>query len=158
MSEKAKQDRFEVGDEETYFMLSDSDHPNLPTDCIDKKNSECGNLYDNELNTNVKYVAHCNSLDFNVHILSNDVIERANFISDKSEMWDSPDNTWGGGCEFFHTLRFGSTPYSKMKLIDSVDWEFNIDAYSIHQYHEVISKVRSEDRGDPRKVIEGQRY
>jgi hypothetical protein len=44
-------------------------------------------------------------------------------------------------------------------LIDEeVDWEYNIDAFAIHQFHEIISKVRLEDRGDPRKIIEGQRY
>jgi len=157
IGEKAKQDKFTLGNEDTYFMLSDEAHINLPTDCVDKINSECGNLYDNELDSNVKFIGHCNSLDFNVHVVSNDVIPKGNKVSEICEM--NPNATWGGGCEFWHTLKFASTPYGQVKVIDEkVDWNYNINAYAIHQYHEVISQVRSEDRGDPRKVIEGQRY
>jgi hypothetical protein len=152
MGEKAKQDKFTLGDDETYFLHSDENHFNLPN-----TEQEGENLYEDELDPNVKFIGHCNSLDFNVHVVSNDVIPKCNTVSEYCEM--NPNATWGGGCEFWHTLKFASTPYGKVKLIDEeVDWEYNIDAFAIHQFHEIISKVRLEDRGDPRKIIEGQRY
>ena len=84
----------------------------------------------------IRYVSHSIRSDYNVHVISKDVLVSSN------RGLLSLNSTWGGMEGYIRSL--GSIEDDR--------------AFWVHKYHTIVSVNRSEDRGDTRKTIPGNRY
>ena len=98
-----------------------------------------------ETHPSIRFVSHNIQNDYNLHVFSNDILETCLDICLQVYNLNS---TWGGAHELFNV----AFQHARIRKWPS------IDAFGIHMYHGIISPNRNEDRTDPRKVIEGERY
>lgn len=127
ISEYLMSDKFIISDYQTYYRGSDFYEPI----------NEIG-LYENELCEQIKFVSWGGSLDFNVHVITQSLME---YFSQEDERI-----SWGG-CSAFHRMN-----NNKIKIIKSHD------CFALHKYHGVLSVNNSQERNDNRKNIFGHRY
>jgi len=99
----------------------------------------------NETDPHILFVSHNIQNDYNLHVLTNDVIKTSLQLSKKSFDINS---TWGGSHGWFNGA-WG---------LAGIDRNEEIRAFGVHMYHGIISPNRDKDRTDPRKVIDGERY
>lgn len=120
-------DKFVINDHQTFYRGSDLYEPI----------NEIG-MYENELCEQIKYISWGGSLDFNVHVMTQNLME---YFSQEDEQI-----SWGG-CSAFHRMN-----NNKIKIIKSHD------CFALHKYHGVLSVNNSQERNDNRKNVFGHRY
>ena len=126
-------------DFETYYRGGDNSNNQLPNEEI----SPNGEM---DYHSSINYVSHNYIYDFNLHVISNDILELGREIAYHPQVFDM-NSTWGGP----HNLFFG---LKQNGVIFSGEYR----AYGIHMFHEIISENRLEDRGDDRKLHVGEKY
>jgi hypothetical protein len=99
----------------------------------------------NETDSRIRFVSHNIQNDYNLHVFTNDVLALCLQICQRVYNINS---TWGGAHDLFNVA------FTHAGVIRSPE----IRAFGIHMYHGIISPNRNQDRTDPRKVIEGERY
>jgi hypothetical protein len=132
---KLNQPAFIPIDTDTYYR-GGSNYPITPKEEISPNNEM-------DYHESIKFVSHNIVHDYNLHVFSNDVLELANTVT--GVMYK--DATWGGCIELFRALNSKGIKYLP-----------EIRAYGVHMYHDIISKNRTQDRTDSRKVVPGERY
>jgi hypothetical protein len=98
-----------------------------------------------ETDPRILFVSHNIQNDYNLHVFTNDILEMCLQICKQVY---NPNSTWGGAHDLFNAVWNNNW----------VNRSTEIRAYGVHMYHGIISPNRSQDRTDPRKVIEGERY
>ncbi len=143
--EKLKQPTFIPVDNVTYYR-GGTNHPHTP--------GTMENPYDeqsplepgvNETDSRILFVSHNIQNDYNLHVFSNDIL---NVCLQICQRVYNPQSTWGGAHDLFNV------GFSHAGIQRSTE----IGAFGVHMYHGIISSNRNQDRTDPRKVIEGERY
>jgi len=137
--EKLKAPEFFVTDFETYYRGGDNNSNELPKEEV----SPNGEM---DYHSSISYVGHNYIHDFNLHVLSNDIIELGRQLAHHPGVFDMT-STWGGPHNLFYGLKQNGVQFSG---------EYR--AYGIHMFHEIISENRLEDRGDVRKLQIGEKY
>lgn len=142
---KLKSPTFDYVDEVTYYR-GGTNFPHTPG-TMDKPYDERSLLEDgvNETDPRILFISHNIQNDYNLHVFTNDTLSMCLQVCKQVY---NPNSTWGGAHDLFNKV-----------------WDFNwvtrsteIRAYGVHMYHGIISPNRNQDRTDPRKVIEGERY
>jgi hypothetical protein len=126
-------------DFETYYRGGDNNNNNLPKEEI----SPNGEM---DYHSSINYVSHNYIHDFNLHVISNDILELGRGISYHPQVFDM-NSTWGGPHNLFYGLKQ-----------NGINFSGEYRAYGIHMFHEIISENRLEDRGDDRKLHTGEKY
>jgi len=126
-------------DFETYYRGGDNSNNNLPN----KEVSPNGEM---DYHSSINYVSHNYIHDFNLHVISNDILELGREIAYHPQVFDM-NSTWGGP----HNLFFGLKQ-------NGVYFSGEYRAYGVHMFHEIISENRLKDRGDDRKLHIGEKY
>jgi hypothetical protein len=99
----------------------------------------------NETDPRILFISHNIQNDYNLHVFTNDTLNTCLQICQRVY---NPDVTWGGAHELFNVA------WKMAGITRSTE----IRAFGIHMYHGIISVNRTQDRTDPRKIIEGERY
>lgn len=99
----------------------------------------------NETDPRIRFVSHNIQDDYNLHVFSNDILNTCLQICKRVY---NPNSTWGGAHPLF-TFAFNKA---------GINRHTEIRAYGVHMYHGIISPNRQQDRTDPRKIIDGERY
>lgn len=145
IEERLSLDSFITHDEVTYYR-GGTNEPVTPGTLDDPyKEMSMLELGTDETDPRIKFVSHNIQNDYNLHVFSNDVLSLSLQICNRVY---NPNSTWGGAHDLFQVAfrQAGVLKYSEIK------------AFGVHLYHGIISVNRNEDRTDPRKVIEGERY
>ena len=132
-------------DHETYYR-GGTNHPVTPgtLDNMFEERSPSPDIT-TETDPRIRFVSHNIQNDYNVHVFSNDILNLGYQIC---RDYYNVHSTWGGANELFHQS------FGKAGVTRSTE----IQAYAVHMYHGIISPNREQDRTDPRKVIDGERY
>jgi hypothetical protein len=130
---------FTPSDFETYYRGGDNPNNQIPNEEI----SPNGEM---DYHPSINYVSHNYVHDFNLHVISNDILELGREIAYHPQVFDM-NSTWGGPHNLFYGLKQNGVYFSG---------EYR--AYGIHMFHEIISENRLEDRGDDRKLHFGEKY
>ena len=132
-------------DDETYYR-GGSNFPHTPgtLDDLFHERSPDPDIKD-ETDPRIKYVSHNIQNDYNLHVFSNDILYTCLQICQRVY---NVNSTWGGAHDLFN-VAFQHA---------GVERGTETRAYGIHMYHDIVSVNRSQDRTDPRKVIDGERY
>ena len=130
---------FTPSDFETYYRGGDNYNNDLPNEEI----SPNGEM---DYHPSINYVSHNYIHDFNLHVISNDILELGREIAYHPQVFDM-NSTWGGPHNLFYGLKQSGVYFSG-----------EYKAYGIHMFHEIISENRLEDRGDDRKLHIGEKY
>lgn len=130
---------FQPVDFETYYRGGDNYNNDLP-------NEEVSPNGEMDYHSSINYVSHNYIHDFNLHVISNDILELGREIAYHPQVFDM-NSTWGGPHNLFFGLKQSGVYFSG---------EYR--AYGIHMFHEIISENRLEDRGDERKLHIGEKY
>lgn len=132
--EKSQEERCILYNHETYYRGSDLYTPR----------EEIGPVVEGtlikETNDQIKFVSHAIKRDFNVHYMPGDVFAKLDVLP--IEM----TKTWGGFGGFFRAFE------------RRIDFPNIPNIFCVHKFHGVQSSIRTEDRGDKRKTVVGQRY
>ena len=143
--EKLKDETFIVVDDVTYYR-GGTNYPHTPgtmeSPYDEQSRLEAGV---NETDSRILFVSHNIQNDYNLHVFSNDTL---NVCLQTCNRVYNPASTWGGAHDLFNVAW-------KMAGINRAT---EIRAFGVHMYHGIISPNRNQDRTDPRKVIEGERY
>lgn len=131
----ASRPQFTVSDEITFYRGSDLYDPHPEQGPLDNGKQ----IFDTD--PRIHFVSHNIKLDFNCHVLTEDVFRRMDFGS--AEL----GTTWGGAGDMLYRLRAGG-----------VDFVNRPEAFAVHVFHEIVSKNRNKDREDGRKTVPGQKY
>lgn len=99
----------------------------------------------NETDSRILFVSHNIQNDYNLHVFTNDTLTTCLQICQRVY---NPESTWGGAHDLFNAA------FKHAGITRSTE----IRAFGVHMYHGIISPNRSQDRTDPRKIIEGERY
>lgn len=99
----------------------------------------------NETDPRVLFVSHNIQNDYNLHVFTNDTLNMCLQICKRVY---NPQSTWGGAHDLFNVA------FQHAGITRSTE----IRAFGVHMYHGIISSNRTQDRTDPRKIIEGERY
>lgn len=126
--ELLKDESFTVTNDITYYRGSDLFPPLNEMSSSGLKDTDA----------KIKFVSWGGSLDYNVHLISSDVLH---YFDGQNHLC-----TWGG-CISFKSMKARSVIIKDEKR-----------CFCVHKYHDIISKNNSHKRGDLRKVINGQRY
>lgn len=143
--EKAKSAMFIPVDDVTYYR-GGTNHPHTPgtieSPYVEQSTLESGV---NETDPRILFVSHNIQNDYNLHVFTNDILNTCLQICQRVY---NPQSTWGGAHDLFNVAfqRVG------------VNRATEIRAFGIHMYHGIVSANRTQDRTDPRKVINGERY
>jgi hypothetical protein len=116
------EDKFITCNSQIYYRGSDLYAPT----------NECGATAYTDVDESIRFVSWGGSLDYNVHYMSNDVLEF--FI------YSDPDLKWG------RCIAFDAIKNAGVSIIN------NKNAFCVHKYHYTNART------DPRKIIMGQRY
>jgi hypothetical protein len=145
IQEKAMDTEFVPVDDVTYYR-GGTNHPYTPG-TIDVPFVELSELEDgaNETDPRILFVSHNIQNDYNVHVVTNDVLNACLQICQRVYNIQS---TWGGAHDLFNVA------YKYAGIQRATE----IRAFGIHMYHGIVSANRAQDRTDPRKVIDGERY
>lgn len=99
----------------------------------------------NETDPRILFVSHNIQNDYNLHVFTNDILRTCLQICQRVYNLNSD---WGGAHDLFNV----AFQYAGIRR------STEIRAFGVHMYHGIISPNRNQDRTDPRKVIEGERY
>jgi hypothetical protein len=99
----------------------------------------------NETDPRILFVSHNIQNDYNLHVFTNDTLNTCLYICKQVYNLES---TWGGAHDLFNVA------FKHAGIQRSTE----IRAFGVHMYHGIISANRAQDRTDPRKVIDGERY
>lgn len=143
--QKAKWPTFIPFDHNTYYR-GGTNHPHTPgtieSPYVEQSLLEQGV---NETDPRILFISHNIQNDYNLHVFTNDILNQCLQICQRVY---NPQSTWGGAHDLFNVaFQHGGVTRST-----------EIRAYGVHMYHGIISPNRAQDRTDPRKVIEGERY
>jgi hypothetical protein len=136
---------FIVVDDVTYYR-GGTNYPHTPG-TWDSPYDERSPLEDgvNETDSRIRFVSHNIQNDYNLHVFSNDVLALCLQICQRVY---NVNSTWGGAHDLFNVAFTHA----------GVNRSTEIRAFGVHMYHGIISPNRNQDRTDPRKVIDGERY
>lgn len=142
---RLKDETFVVVDDVTYYR-GGTNHPLTPG-TIEEPYDEQSPLEPgaNETDPRILFVSHNIQNDYNLHVFTNDTLNACLYICKKVYNLES---TWGGAHDLFN-VAFKYT---------GVQRSTEIRAFGVHMYHGIMSANRNQDRTDPRKVIDGERY
>lgn len=143
--EKLKSDRFIPMDSVTYYR-GGTNFPFTPgtmEEPYDERSPLEAGV--NETDSRIRFVSHNIQNDYNLHVFSNDILNVCLQICSKVY---NPNSTWGGAHDLFNVAF----------KVAGVKRHTDIRAYGVHMFHEIISANRTQDRTDPRKIIDGERY
>ena len=142
---KLKDESFVVYDDVTYYR-GGTNYPHTPgtmdSPYDEKSPLEAGV---NETDPRIRFVSHNIQNDYNLHVFTNDTINTCLYICKKVYNLES---TWGGAHDLFNV----AFKYA------GIERSTEVRAFGVHMYHGIISPNRNQDRTDPRKVIDGERY
>jgi hypothetical protein len=143
--EKAKMSRFVPTDDITYYR-GGTNHPLTPG-TIESPYSELSPLQTgiNETDPSILFVSHNIQNDYNLHVFTNDILNTCLQICQRVY---NPQSTWGGAHDLFNVA------FKHAGIKRSTE----IRAFGVHMYHGIVSANRVQDRTDPRKIVEGERY
>jgi len=145
IEEKAKDATFIVVDDVTYYR-GGTNHPHTPgtmeEPCDEQSPLEPGV---NETDPRILFVSHNIQNDYNLHVFTNDILNTCLQICQRVY---NPQSTWGGAHDLFNVA------FTRAGIQRSTETR----AFGVHMYHGIVSANRAQDRTDPRKVIEGERY
>lgn len=99
----------------------------------------------NETDPRILFVSHNIQNDYNLHVFTNDTLNTCLYICKQVYNLES---TWGGAHDLFNVA------FKHAGIQRSTETR----AFGVHMYHGIISANRAQDRTDPRKVIDGERY
>lgn len=143
--EKLNESTFIPVDEVTYYR-GGTNHPHTPgtmeSPYDEQSPLEAGV---NETDPRILFVSHNIQNDYNLHVFTNDTLDMCLQLCKQVY---NPQSTWGGAHDLFNVV------WSR----NWVNRAKEIRAYGVHMYHGIISPNRNQDRTDPRKVIDGERY
>lgn len=120
---------FCISDSVTYYRGSDLFQPM----------GEVGATMDTD--PSIRFISHNVKRDLNCHVFSGDVFGRLGFGAEELSA------TWGGPAGMFCRA-----------MESGIQFPDERGAFAIHVFHDIVSKNRVGDRGDPRKTVLGQRY
>ena len=142
---KLYDETFKVVDDVTYYRGGTNDPVTPGT--IESPYDERSPLEPgvNETDPRILFVSHNIQNDYNLHVFTNDTLNTCLQICNKVY---NPNSTWGGAHDLFNV----AFNYA------NINRGTEIRAFGVHMYHGIISANRNEDRTDPRKVIDGERY
>jgi hypothetical protein len=145
VEEKAKEPTFIPVDAVTYYR-GGTNYPHTPG-TMESPYDEQSPLESgvNETDPRILFVSHNIQNDYNLHVFTNDTLNTCLYICKQVYNLNS---TWGGAHDLFN-VAFKHA---------GVERSTEIRAFGVHMYHGIISSNRSQDRTDPRKVIDGERY
>lgn len=145
IQQKLKDETFKLVDEVTYYR-GGTNFPVTPG-TIENPYDEQSPLEPgvDETDSRILFVSHNIQNDYNLHVLSNDILNLCLQICQRVYNLNA---SWGGAHDLFNVAfqRAGVTRSTEVR------------AFGVHMYHGIISPNRKQDRTDPRKVIEGERY
>jgi len=143
IDELCKLDKFEVAPLATYYR-GGTNHPITPGSLTDpyKEYSSNGEL---DTHPSIKFVSHNIQNDYNLHIFTNDVLSICHQIASRAL---NPNATWGGAHDLFN-VGFNQ---------GGINRSTEIGTFGVHMYHTIKSKNHNHERGDARKVVEGEEY
>lgn len=141
--ELLKMDVFKPVFEGVYYR-GGTNHPHTPG-TMDNPYLEMTFDGSKDTDPSVRFVSHNIQNDYNLHVFTNDTIR---ICSQICKQVYNPNSTWGGAHDLFNVAWNQA----------GIERETLIDAFGVHMYHGIISPNRTQDRTDPRKVIEGERY
>lgn len=143
--QRLKDEKFVIVDNVTYYR-GGTNHPHTP--------GTMENPYDeqspleigvNEADPRILFVSHNIQNDYNLHVFTNDTL---NLCLQICKRVYNPQSTWGGAHDLFNVAFMHA----------GVQRSTETRAFGVHMYHGIISANRNQDRTDPRKVIDGERY
>ena len=143
IDELCKLEMFEVAPLNTYYR-GGTNHPITPG-TLDNPYVEVSSNGMVDTDTSIRFVSHNIQNDYNIHIFTNDIISICNQIA---EMAFDRNSTWGGAHNLFNIA------FNQVGIIRSTE----IDAFGVHMYHSIKSQNHNFERGDVRKVVEGEEY
>lgn len=134
---------FEIVPKDTYYR-GGTNHPHTPGTLTDpyKEYSSNGKP---DTDPSIRFVSHNIQNDYNLHVFTNDVLAVCNQIV---RMVLNPNSTWGGAHDLFN-VGFGQAKINRSE---------EIRAFGVHMYHSIKSENHNSERGDDRKIIEGEEY
>ena len=143
--QKLHEDTFAPVDDVTYYR-GGTNHPITPG-TLENPWEERSPLESgvNETDPRIRFVSHNIQNDYNLHVFTNDILNLCLQICNRTY---SVTSTWGGAHDLFN-VSFAHA---------GVERNTEIRAFGVHLYHGIVSANRNADRGDPRKVIDGERY
>lgn len=145
VEQKAKEETFIPVDSVTYYR-GGTNHPYTPG-TLEHPFDECSPLEPgvNETDPRILFISHNIQNDYNLHVFSNDILNTCLYICQRVY---NPQSTWGGAHDLFNV------GFEKAGIQRNTE----IRAFGVHMYHGIISSNRAQDRGDSRKVVDGERY
>lgn len=143
---RLKDEKFVVVDDVTYYR-GGTNYPHTPG-TMEEPYDEQSPLEEpgaNETDSRILFVSHNIQNDYNLHVFTNDTLNMCLQICKRVY---NPQSTWGGAHDLFNVaFKYGGVQRST-----------ETRAFGVHMYHGIVSANRTQDRTDPRKVIEGERY
>jgi hypothetical protein len=142
---KLGNETFVFVDDVTYYR-GGTNHPHTPGTMAEPYDERSPlEVGINETDPRILFVSHNIQNDYNLHVFSNDTLNTCLQICQRVY---NPESTWGGAHDLFNVAfqHAGSTKGTETR------------AFGVHMYHGIISPNRKQDRTDPRKVIDGERY
>jgi hypothetical protein len=134
---------FETVPKNTYYR-GGTNYPNTPGTLTEpyKEYSSNGKP---DTDPSIRFVSHNIQNDYNLHVFTNDVLAVCNQIV---RMVLNPNSTWGGAHDLFN-VGFNQGGINRSE---------EIGAFGVHMYHSIKSENHNSERGDDRKIIEGEEY
>jgi len=145
IEQKAKEETFIPVDSVTYYR-GGTNYPYTPgtmTHPFDERSPL--ELGCNETDPRILFISHNIQNDYNLHVFSNDILNTCLYICQRVY---NPQSTWGGAHDLFNI------GFEKAGIQRNTE----IRAFGVHMYHGIISANRAQDRGDSRKIVNGERY
>lgn len=143
IDELCKMEKFEITPEHTYYR-GGNNHPITPGTLTEPYVESSFNGKP-DTDSSIRFVSHNIQNDYNLHVFTNDIITLCNQIVG---MVLNPNATWGGAHDLFNVA------FNQGQVKRSTE----IGAFGVHMYHSIKSKNHNFERGDARKVIEGEEY
>mgnify|MGYP006282959809 CR=1 FL=1 len=143
IDELCKLEKFEYICDGVYYR-GGTNHPQTPgtTDAPYDEKSFNGEL---DTHPSVRFVSHNIQNDYNLHVFTNDTILICWQIARRAL---NPNATWGGAHDLFN-VAFKMAGITKSS---------EIGAFGVHMYHTIKSVNHNFERGDQRKIVEGEEY
>ena len=128
-------------DEKTYYRGGDNRSGITPLEEV----SPNGEM---DYHPSIDYVSHNYQNDYNLHVYANNVLRVGyDLLHNIDKNAYNLNASWGGA----HNLFAGMLHFGVQHLNE-------IRSFGVHMFHEIKSVNRADDRGDVRKVHQGERY
>lgn len=143
IDELCKLEKFEYICDGVYYR-GGTNHPVTPG-TMDNPYDE--KSFNGELDTHpsIRFVSHNIQNDYNMHVFTNDTLTICLQIANRAL---NPNATWGGTHDLFNVAF----------KIAGIQRSTEIGAFGVHMYHTIKSVNHNFERGDQRKIIEGEEY